>query len=84
MSTTHLLEQVLSPTTGSDGGTSAPTPVSFNDGHERGAAPPAVVQGAPTAHERGDDVNARILATLVDLQARMAQMEVSQQKLDES
>ncbi|CAH0484856.1 unnamed protein product [Peronospora farinosa] len=58
-------------------------PVSFDDGHERAEASPAVVQGAPTAHERGDDVNARILATLVDLQARMAQMEVSQQKLDE-
>ncbi|CAI5739080.1 unnamed protein product [Peronospora destructor] len=73
----------MSPTTGSDGGPSAPTPVSFDDGHERAAASPAVVQGAPTAHERGEDVNARILATLIDLQARMAQMEVPQQQLDE-
>ncbi|CAI5725935.1 unnamed protein product [Peronospora destructor] len=73
----------MSPTTGSNGGPSAPTPVSFDDSHERAAASPVVVQGAPTAHETSDDVNARILATLINLQARMAQMEVLQQKLDE-
>ncbi|CAH0489965.1 unnamed protein product [Peronospora farinosa] len=73
----------MTPTTSSDGGPTAPTPVRFDDGHERAAASPAVVQGAPTAHERGDDVDTRILATLVDLQARMAQMEIFQQKLDE-
>ncbi|CAI5714086.1 unnamed protein product [Peronospora farinosa] len=73
----------MTPTTSSDGGPTAPTPVRFDDGHERAAASPAVVQGAQTAHKRGDDVDTRILATLVDLQARMAQMEISQQKLDE-
>ncbi|CAI5702451.1 unnamed protein product [Peronospora effusa] len=33
----------MSPTTGSEGGISAPTPVNFNVGHERGAASPARV-----------------------------------------
>ena len=49
---------------------------SLNDGHKMATATPAVVEGKPPDHERGDDVNARILATLVDLQAPMMQIKV--------
>ncbi|CCI10529.1 unnamed protein product [Albugo candida] len=67
----------MSPTTNSNGTPSAPTPVSSDAVHERDTASPAVV------HERSDEVTTRILASIVDLQARMTQIEVSQLKRDE-
>lgn len=54
------------PTTGHDCAPSAPAPISFDDGNERGV-----------------DVSAQILAILVNHQARMAQMMISQLKRGE-
>ncbi|CCI10190.1 unnamed protein product [Albugo candida] len=67
---------VMRPRTGSDSALDAPNPVRFGEGHVSAGESLAVIQGVSTAHERDDDVHARMLATLGDLQLRMGQMEV--------
>lgn len=66
----------MRPRTGSDSALDAPNPVRFGEGHVSAGESLAVIQGVSTAHERDDDVHARMLATLGDLQLRMGQMEV--------
>uniref|UniRef100_A0AAV1U2X7 Uncharacterized protein n=1 Tax=Peronospora matthiolae TaxID=2874970 RepID=A0AAV1U2X7_9STRA len=75
--------KVMSPMAGSESAPCTSAPVCFDAGHEKATASSAVVQGEMMVHESGDDVDLRILAALVDLQARMTQMEVSQLKCDE-
>ncbi|KAL0582653.1 hypothetical protein ABG067_007391, partial [Albugo candida] len=52
-------------------------------GHERTVTPPAEVVDPPT-HERGADVNERILKILMGLEGRMERMEASQLQMDEN
>lgn len=50
-------------------------------GHERTVTPPAEVVDTPT-HERGAEVNERVLKMLMGLEGRMERMEASQLQMD--
>uniref|UniRef100_A0AAV1UHK3 Uncharacterized protein n=1 Tax=Peronospora matthiolae TaxID=2874970 RepID=A0AAV1UHK3_9STRA len=69
----------MSPNDSSDDAAQAP-PIT---GRERTVTPPAEVVDPPT-HERGADVNERILKMLMGLEGRMERMEASQMHMDEN